>query len=50
VQRELNRDIEKLQLGVKFINIGLVPLLAALVAIGLGIAWRRRRFVRSVEG
>ncbi len=50
VQRELNRDIESLQLGVKFINIGLVPLLAALVAIGLGIAWRRRRFVRSVEG
>ncbi|WP_428245611.1 Gldg family protein [Ferrovibrio sp.] len=50
VQRELNRDIESLQLGVKFINIGLVPLLAALVAIGLGVAWRRRRFVRSVEG
>ncbi len=50
VQRELNRDIESLQLWVKFINIGLVPLLAALVAIGLGVAWRRRRFTRQVEG
>jgi len=50
VQRELNRDIERVQLAVKFINIGLMPLLAALVAIGLGIAWRRRRVVRRVEG
>jgi len=50
VQRELNRDIESLQLAVKFINIGLMPLLAALVAIGLGMAWRRRRVVRRVEG
>ncbi|MBX3453329.1 Gldg family protein [Ferrovibrio sp.] len=50
VQRELNRDIERLQLGVKFINIGLMPLLAALVAIGLSVAWRRRRVARRVEG
>lgn len=50
VQRELNRDIEGLQLLVKFINIGLMPLLAALVAAGLGLAWRRRRIRRAVEG
>ncbi len=50
VQRELNRDIEQLQLGIKFINIGLVPLLAAVVAIGLSLAWRRRRVTRRVEG
>lgn len=50
VQRELNRDIEGLQLLVKFINIGLMPLLAALVAVGLGIAWRRRRVRRAVTG
>lgn len=50
VQRELNRDIEGLQLFVKFINIGLMPLLAALVAVGLGIAWRRRRVRRAVPG
>ena len=50
VQRELNRDIESLQLLVKFINIGLMPLLAALVAVGLAIAWRRRRIRRALEG
>ncbi|WP_298721873.1 Gldg family protein [uncultured Ferrovibrio sp.] len=49
VQRELNRDIEGLQTLVKFINIGLMPLLAALVAIGLSIAWRRRRARRVAE-
>jgi ABC-type uncharacterized transport system involved in gliding motility auxiliary subunit len=49
VQRELNRDIESLQLLVKFINIGLMPLLAALVAVGLAIVWRRRRIRRAVE-
>ncbi|PJI42009.1 MAG: ABC transporter [Ferrovibrio sp.] len=50
VQRELNRDIESLQLLVKFINIGLMPLLAALVAVGLAIAWRQRRIRRALEG
>lgn len=50
VQRELNRDIEGLQLLIKFINIGLVPLLAALVAVALSIVWRRRRVRRAVEG
>lgn len=50
VQRELNRDIEGLQVLVKFINIGLMPLLAALVAVGLAIAWRRRRIRRALEG
>ncbi|WP_300303613.1 Gldg family protein [Ferrovibrio sp.] len=50
VQRELNRDIEGLQLLVKFINIGLMPLLAALVAVGLAIVWRRRRIRRALEG
>ncbi|MCW0236244.1 MAG: Gldg family protein [Ferrovibrio sp.] len=50
VQRELNRDIESLQFFVKFINIGLMPLLAALVAVGLAIVWRRRRIRRAIEG
>jgi len=50
VQRELNRDIEALQLLVKFINIGLMPLVAAIVAIGLAIVWRRRRIRRALEG
>lgn len=50
VQRELNRDIEGLQTFIKFINIGLMPLLAALVAVGLAIVWRRRRIRRAIEG
>ncbi|QDO96215.1 ABC transporter [Ferrovibrio terrae] len=50
VQRELNRDIESLQVLVKFINIGLMPLLAALVAVGLAIVWRQRRIRRALEG
>lgn len=50
VQHELNRDIESLQTLVKFINIGLIPLLAAVVAVGLGIALRRRRARRVAEG
>lgn len=50
VQHELNRGIEQLQLLIKFINIGLMPLLAALVAVGLGIFWRRRRMRRALEG
>jgi len=50
VQHELNRGIERLQLMIKFINIGLMPLLAAVVAVGMGIFWRRRRQRRALEG
>ena len=39
VQHELNKDIEQLGTTLKFINIGLVPLLLALGALVIG--WRR---------
>ncbi|WP_348675619.1 Gldg family protein [uncultured Abyssibacter sp.] len=39
VQHELNKDIERLGTTLKFINIGLVPLLLALGALVIG--WRR---------
>lgn len=42
VQRSLRQDIERLQAVIRFINIGLMPILVALLAIGLGI-WRLRR-------
>lgn len=54
VQLELNRDIERLGRLIRFINIGLVPAVVALFAIGLGAyrVWRRgadRRRVREAE-
>ena len=42
VQHNLNRDIESLTAVLKAINIGLVPLAVAVLALVLA-AWRRRR-------
>ena len=39
VQHELNKDMERLGTTMKFSNIGLVPLLLAIVALVIG--WRR---------
>lgn len=48
VQLNLRKDIETLGTKLKFINIGLIPLLVALGALGLGAlrASRRRRTVK----
>jgi ABC-type uncharacterized transport system involved in gliding motility auxiliary subunit len=45
VQRSLREDIESLQASVRFVNIGLVPLLVAAFAVILGLfrVARRRR-------
>lgn len=43
VQFELRKDIERLEAWIKFINIGLVPLLLALAAVGSLIVRRRRK-------
>jgi ABC-type uncharacterized transport system involved in gliding motility auxiliary subunit len=50
VQHELNKDIEKLEAEVKFANIGLVPLIVAVVALGLALVRRRRRRRRAEAG
>jgi hypothetical protein len=42
VQHSLNKDIESLEAKLKFINIGLVPIAVAFIALALA-AWRRRR-------
>ena len=42
VQHQLVRDIEGLGRTIKFINIGLMPILVGVAALGLG-AWRARR-------
>lgn len=43
VQFELRRDIERLQAWIKFINIGLVPLLLSLAAAGSWIVRRKKK-------
>ena len=43
VQRALREDIDALDARLKFFNIGLIPILVALVAIVLGVTRRRRR-------
>ena len=51
VQRDLNRDIESLEAGVKFINIGLMPIAIGVVATGMAAARRaRRRRPKPQEG
>lgn len=42
VRRELRRSIESLEGWIKFINIGLTPILIALIGLGAGI-WQVRR-------
>lgn len=42
VQHDLKKDIERLGSQVKFANIGLVPILIAVIALALG-AWRMNR-------
>ncbi len=43
VQLDLRKDIESLDTTLRFLNIGLVPLLVGLFAIGLGIVRVQRR-------
>ncbi len=47
VQRALRRDIETLKARIRFANIGAVPLVVGLVAIGLALV-RRARYRRKV--
>ena len=43
VQHELQKNIERLGTQLKFINIGLIPLLIALLALFAGIRHARRK-------
>jgi ABC-type uncharacterized transport system involved in gliding motility auxiliary subunit len=43
VQRELRRDIESLEILLKFVNIWLIPILVAIAAVIVGIVRVRRR-------
>jgi ABC-type uncharacterized transport system involved in gliding motility auxiliary subunit len=48
VQHELRKNIEALGTRLKFINIGLVPILIILFAIGLGV-YRHKRMNRNAS-
>jgi len=51
VQHELQKDIERLETQMKFINIGLMPLLIGIGGIGLSLyRTRRKRPVLPVKG
>jgi ABC-type uncharacterized transport system involved in gliding motility auxiliary subunit len=43
VQRALRQDIDRLQASIRFVNIGLIPLVVALLALAIGIVRIRRR-------
>jgi ABC-type uncharacterized transport system involved in gliding motility auxiliary subunit len=43
VQYELRRDIEGLEMMLKFVNIGLIPILVGIAAIAVGVVRSRRR-------
>jgi ABC-type uncharacterized transport system involved in gliding motility auxiliary subunit len=49
VQAALRRDIGSLEAWIEFIDIALVPILVAIVAIALGIVRLRRRSRRAAE-
>ena len=49
VQLELRKEIEALDSTLRFLNIGLVPVLVGLFAIGLGVVRTQRRN-RAVQG
>ncbi len=43
VQRDLNKDIQRVETWVKFVNIGLMPILVGLFALVMAIARRKSR-------
>jgi ABC-type uncharacterized transport system involved in gliding motility auxiliary subunit len=43
VQRDLNKDIQRVDTWIKFVNIGLIPILVGLFALGMAAVRRQRR-------
>ncbi|HEX7776948.1 MAG TPA: Gldg family protein, partial [Parvibaculum sp.] len=50
VQRNLRRNIDSLATTVRFINVALMPLLVAFLALGLAVIRYRRRKARAAKG
>jgi ABC-type uncharacterized transport system involved in gliding motility auxiliary subunit len=50
VQRNLRRDIDNLASSIRFINVALMPILVAIIALGIAIVRHRRRKARAAKG
>lgn len=50
VERNLRRNIERLASEVRFVNIALMPILIAILALALAIVRHRRRKARAARG
>ncbi|HUD50118.1 GldG family protein [Parvibaculum sp.] len=50
VQRNLRRDIDRLATEVRFANVALMPILVAIVALGIAVLRHRRRKARAGKG
>ena len=50
VQRNLRRDIDRLATEVRFINVALMPIIVAIVALVVALLRHRRRKARAVKG
>jgi len=50
VQRNLRRDIDGLATEIRFVNVMAMPILVALVALGIAVLRHRRRKARAAKG
>jgi ABC-type uncharacterized transport system involved in gliding motility auxiliary subunit len=50
VQRNLRRDIDALASTVRFVNVAMMPIFVALIAIGIAYMRHRRRKARAARG
>ena len=50
VQRDLRRDVEALGANLRFVNIALLPIVLAILALGAAVLRHRRRKARIEKG
>ena len=50
VQRDLRRDIDRLASQVRFVNVALMPVIVAILALGIAFIRHRRRKARAAKG
>lgn len=50
VQRNLRRDIDRLATEIRFVNVALMPILVAIIALFIAVLRHRRRKARAIKG